>query len=254
MKNNYTPLQNHLTGLTQNAWKTTFDEIESILGFSLPKSARHYQAWWANNRQGSRHTRAWLDAGWQTKDLNFGSGTVVFQREKRALKTSESSLNLCSSKVSKTPPLTCEWNGSEVHKCTVEMEWQPLGSLVLGEDGKLTFPKTGNTPALYCFKVKRGTRESRYIGETDNLNRRMGNYRNPGPTQQTSLRMNALLKSELTAGSEIAISVISSGAWIETPKGRKAADLSSKIIRCLLENAAIALCGGVEIEMLNRAK
>ena len=134
------------------------------------------------------------------------------------------------------------------------MEWRPLGGVVLGSDGKLTFPKTGNDPALYCFKVRRGGRESRYVGETDNLNRRMGNYRNPGLTQQTSLRMNAILKSELLAGSEIAISVVTGGAWIETPKGRKAADLSSKVVRCLLENAAIVLCGGYEIEMLNRAK
>src|SRR3546814_9499323 len=41
--------------------------------------------------------------------------------------------------------------------------------------------------------VRAGNRTTVYVGEAVNLKRRFGNYRRPGATQQTSLRLNALL-------------------------------------------------------------
>lgn len=47
-----------------------------------------------------------------------------------------------------------------------------------------------------------------YIGETDNLRRRLSsNYRSPGPSQQTSLRVNALLRAHLAAGGRVDLAV-----------------------------------------------
>lgn len=48
----------------------TFQEIEQILGFTLPPSAYSYRAWWANNRS---HPQAgsWLSAGWKVSKVDM---------------------------------------------------------------------------------------------------------------------------------------------------------------------------------------
>lgn len=137
--------------------------------------------------------------------------------------------------------------------CRLGMAWKPLGRVTAGEDGRLVFPKAERSPALYRLSISIGGDDAIYIGETENLSRRFGNYRNPGPSQQTSKRINAKLKDALEAGAEIAVSVVLGGAWIDWGKGPQEADLSSKVIRCLLENAAIADGGSQQVEMLNRA-
>ncbi|MGQ0801918.1 MAG: endonuclease NucS domain-containing protein [Pseudomarimonas sp.] len=40
----------------------TFSELDSIVG-GLPKSAKTYPAWWANNSSSQPHAKSWLDAG-----------------------------------------------------------------------------------------------------------------------------------------------------------------------------------------------
>jgi hypothetical protein len=59
-------------------------------------------------------------------------------------------------------------------------------------------------PSIYRWVSRRPdwTVESVYVGETDNLGRRIYGYLNPGPSQQTNLRMNAELK-ELVAGDHV---------------------------------------------------
>lgn len=49
------------------------------------------------------------------------------------------------------------------------------------------------------------------------------------------------------------IDEVTGGAWIDLGAGEQPADLLSKVTRCLIENAAILGCGGIDIEMLNRA-
>ena len=63
-------------------WRASFAEVEAVLGFRLPDSARRHPAWWANRKSGSGHShaRAWQEAGWQTGDLNLTAETVVFER------------------------------------------------------------------------------------------------------------------------------------------------------------------------------
>jgi hypothetical protein len=76
----YDRLGKHLSGLDRRRKHTIgFDRIESVLGFSLPRSARTYQAWWANQKDG-RHVQAnaWLDEGWVTEDLSLSEGHVTF--------------------------------------------------------------------------------------------------------------------------------------------------------------------------------
>jgi hypothetical protein len=78
-----------------------------------------------------------------------------------------------------------------------------------------------------------------YIGETDNLHRRLaGNYRNPGPTQQTSLRINATLTQRLAGGGGVALAAAThASVWLGGAE--RPLDLSSEAGRLLAESAAI---------------
>ena len=80
MTSKYQPLHLFLAALDEREWQTTFIEIERILGFSLPDSARKHQAWWGKDSSPSRHARAWLEAGWNTRGVNLGKESVVFVR------------------------------------------------------------------------------------------------------------------------------------------------------------------------------
>ena len=77
----YAPLQTYLSRQTQQEAAMAFREIERVLGFSLPPSARRHQAWWANNVGTHVNARAWRDAGWKTSRLDLASERVVFVRD-----------------------------------------------------------------------------------------------------------------------------------------------------------------------------
>lgn len=83
MATKYRRLYKRLVLLSANEceWRTTFSEVESILGYSLPSSARTHRQWWENDR--SRHrpqAKAWMDAGWETRNVSMSAETVEFHR------------------------------------------------------------------------------------------------------------------------------------------------------------------------------
>lgn len=75
----YAPVAEFLIRRGEGRVRLGFDEVEAILGTALPRSAVDYQAWWANDPTHSQ-ARAWLDAGWQTENLNLSGRTVEFVR------------------------------------------------------------------------------------------------------------------------------------------------------------------------------
>jgi hypothetical protein len=136
--------------------------------------------------------------------------------------------------------------------CGLGMTWKPLGRVGRDETGKLVLPAAPSQPAIYCFRVRQGSVERRYIGESDNLARRFVNYRTPGSTQPTNVRINTILLEALRSGAEVSASAVVDGAWVNWGSAPVKIALSSKAGRRLLENAAILESGAVEIEMLNR--
>jgi hypothetical protein len=79
----YDPLRDHLMSLRGDYWRTTFREIETILGASLPPSARTHRPWWANDEGPNRvQAHAWLRAGWQTADVDMARERVTFERRR----------------------------------------------------------------------------------------------------------------------------------------------------------------------------
>ena len=77
----YEPLGDHLRGLQDDIWNADFEEIERILGFRLPNSARDHRAWWSNH-SGGNHSQAavWVEAGWETRDVDQKRERIRFER------------------------------------------------------------------------------------------------------------------------------------------------------------------------------
>jgi hypothetical protein len=62
--------------------RLTFDEVEREAGFKLPASARLHQAWWANDRARHVQAKAWLDAGFESEQVDMKAQMLVFKRVK----------------------------------------------------------------------------------------------------------------------------------------------------------------------------
>ncbi|MFN3516750.1 MAG: hypothetical protein ACK4YM_06270 [Novosphingobium sp.] len=81
----YQPLADYLGEIKDDVWNASFQEIERILKSPLPESARKHRAWWANQYRGNHsQAKGWIEAGWETRDIDQRSGTVRFERTKRA--------------------------------------------------------------------------------------------------------------------------------------------------------------------------
>ncbi len=79
----YRKLYMYLCNLGAQEWQTSFGEIESILGFALPASARLHRPWWANQGNGTGHSQAlaWRIAGWETAAVDMDTETLLLRRK-----------------------------------------------------------------------------------------------------------------------------------------------------------------------------
>lgn len=101
----YDRLGEHLSGLDRGTThQLSFERIEAILGFRLPKSAREYQAWWANQvGEGHVQSNAWLDNGWHTELLSLTGKHIAFKpvntpRSPKGARTSARGLSIDDAK------------------------------------------------------------------------------------------------------------------------------------------------------------
>ncbi len=81
-RSKYGALYNHLRQIETDVWATTFGEIEAILGFPLPASARLHRPWWGNQKNNNGHSQAlaWSTAGWNTANVDLENETLFFRR------------------------------------------------------------------------------------------------------------------------------------------------------------------------------
>jgi hypothetical protein len=79
----YEPLTEFLRKQRTDRVAVTFSEIERIVGFKLPSSALHHRAWWSNNPSNSVMTKAWLEAGYQSEQVDMAGRRLVFSRSPR---------------------------------------------------------------------------------------------------------------------------------------------------------------------------
>lgn len=76
----YEPLEKYLFNAGSDVIAMTFAEVEQIIGAKLPPSAHKRNEWWSNNATGHSQAKAWLNAGFETADIDRKNGTVVFKR------------------------------------------------------------------------------------------------------------------------------------------------------------------------------
>jgi hypothetical protein len=76
----YAPLAEYLKKQGRDYVPMTFAEIERITGVRLPPSATRHRPWWSNNPQNSVMTKVWLDAGFESEQVDMEARTLVFRR------------------------------------------------------------------------------------------------------------------------------------------------------------------------------
>jgi len=123
-------------------------------------------------------------------------------------------------------------------RISYEFDWQEHGTVSLTDDGRPLLPKLSKEPGIYRITFHRSSKSSLYIGETDNFSRRAYHYRNPGPSQKTSRRINGLLRRELAAGTRVEVATIRDPVT-EIDGRRVEPDFSRRPYRLLFENAAL---------------
>ena len=78
----YDPLRQFLESRSAEQVPMTFADVERVLGFPLPPSAKAHPTWWSNNTGTHVGVRAWRDAGWKTSRVDVPGEKVVFVRAK----------------------------------------------------------------------------------------------------------------------------------------------------------------------------
>jgi len=178
---------------------------------------------------------AWLETGWETSNLNLVARNVTFLRTSK-IDSAHIVQNTNTKKDVKTVVIP-SWAKEHSLECAARCVWITAGQLRLHEDQKypLVFNvNVSDEAGLYKFHIRHKDTQSIYIGESQSLKRRFQNYRSPGPTQKTSLRLNAILIRALRAQAEIAV-YVATQAFLNND----AADFSKKHVRRLFESMEI---------------
>jgi len=76
----YDPLEDYLKDEGREFVRMGFSEIENVLGFELPPSSRKQRAWWSNNPTNNVMTKAWLDAGYETTNVDMEGEMLTFRK------------------------------------------------------------------------------------------------------------------------------------------------------------------------------
>lgn len=76
----YEPLGAFLRSQRTQEVRMTFDEIERVTGVKLPPKAQHHRAWWSNNASNNVMTKVWLEAGYESAQVDMEGRKLVFRR------------------------------------------------------------------------------------------------------------------------------------------------------------------------------
>ncbi len=76
----YDPLQSFLRAQKFERVPMSFSDIERVLKVKLPPSKLH-RAWWSNNPTNNVMTKQWLDAGFETSEVDIENERLVFTRK-----------------------------------------------------------------------------------------------------------------------------------------------------------------------------
>jgi hypothetical protein len=80
MMGKYEPLGQFLKKQKRNQIKMSFAEIEKVIGTKLPKS-KTSRAFWSNNPDNNVMTKEWIEAGFETQDVDVKHSELVFSKK-----------------------------------------------------------------------------------------------------------------------------------------------------------------------------
>ena len=100
------------------------------------------------------------------------------------------------------------------------------------------------------FRVVGDGPERHYVGEASELRRRFQQYRTPGSSQRTNLRLNQLFRDHLEGGGHIEVDV-AEGVQLGSDGG-PTADLNDASLRKLVESTGIVAGKAEGLGILNR--
>ena len=79
----YSALGEYLKHQRRDVVPMTFAEIEKIAGVKLPVSAHKHRPWWSNNPKNSVMTKVWLDAGFESEQVDMPARKLMFRRVRK---------------------------------------------------------------------------------------------------------------------------------------------------------------------------
>jgi hypothetical protein len=228
----YDPLTNFLNALEGQETRLSFKKIESVIGRKLPASAHTYNAWWSNTKVEGRQSYAWLDAGWATYNIDLLGQKISFKKVSSANRQATEVIK----PVVKTASLPVHASKAETAvEIQMAFSWRGLGALSSDANGKLVFPKTPRTAGLYRFRIE----DHHYVGETMNLGRRFQQYRNPGITQRTNIRINKRLRQSLLEGQQVHVDILTDDVSLSINGADSMVELGNGPTRRMIENAVL---------------
>lgn len=231
----YASLKDRLAGLAEEGREVVdlaFADIADLVG-GLPPSAYETRQWWANSSL--VQAQAWRGADWHVASVDFTRQRVRFERGRDGRAYTR------RAEVEQTAELLPERDLPEVD-VRVRLMWRRAGEVVLDRRGGLVFPVVPHVPGLYRLTLSGAPGQERpgvYVGETDDLRRRLNFYRTPGSTQQTNVRLNSDMLDHLRAGGRVVVAV-ATGAEVEVPGGEQALGFGRKSARVAAEHVALA--------------
>lgn len=84
----YIPLYDFFKETTQKEVKLTFDQMEAILGLTLPNAAYLSRSWWKKTKAPALHYFAWADHGYTVSEVELGQ-YVIFNNSIHEHESSE---------------------------------------------------------------------------------------------------------------------------------------------------------------------
>jgi hypothetical protein len=144
-------------------------------------------------------------------------------------------------------------------KLEIEFNWKDFES---NEGVSYVFPSppTSNMrryagPGVYRWAVYSGeVLEAVYIGEAEDLLRRLQHYLYPGKTQVTNLRIKAMLEKYLAGGHKVSFQFLRFDQFVINRHAFGCSHLSDPFARKVIENLAILESFHWDCEVLNKGK
>lgn len=238
----YQPLTDHLATLAAAGHQSVefdFTQIANLVG-GLPPSAFKHPAWWANDSK--VEAEAWRAADWHVDVVNLSRQHVRFLRG--GVGGSHRRTHHDRPAPDQTLAADLDRLGGSTLDLRLHLTWQPIGTAVRDAGGRLRFADPPRTAGIYRIILwgRHGqTQPEVYIGEAQDLRRRWAHYRHPGPTQHTSIRVNARLTQHLEQGGQITLAIATSATIQNGEQNPTPLSLGRKTARVLAEHAVVAM-------------